>query len=319
MKFEPGGREILNPQPNPALALHSNWYPSGFVGAPPSRLIGATLLALPKPSVRGVAGARAPCGDRSDGFDRVSKRCSVPIHPSIRGAASAAAAPCATRQSLSVSQRCIASATERTHDMQRNSKALCTSWCRGRFFKYSPATDAWTTNVCMPTKRSTMAVERAGGFIYHIGGKERTLPAGAASTATAQEASSEVRSSEPFAFYLMGWRLPSLFGADALPPQPLRVNPFLQPPSARHHPSNALPENRVNAIFSLHSLSALPRLQKIEVFVPTCDASGAIENGVASPCTAALPSGSSCQPKCANGFVLSGLRRCGDGPVSSHP
>ena len=62
----------------------------------------------------------------------------------------------------------------------------------------------------MPTKRSTMAVERAGGFIYHIGGKERTLPAGAASTATVQEASSEVRSSEPFAFYLMGWRLHSL-------------------------------------------------------------------------------------------------------------
>ena len=111
------------------------------------------------------------------------------------------------------------------------------------------------------------------------------------------------------------------FGADALPPQPLRVNPFLQPPS-RPPPSvertSAKPGER-NLQSPFHSLSALPRLQKIEVFVPTCDASGAIENGVASPCTAALPSGSSCQPKCANGFVLSGLRRCGDGPVSSHP
>ena len=43
---------------------------------------------------------------------------------------------------------------------------------------------------------------------------------------------------------------------------------------------------------------------------PPCDASGDIENGVASPCTSSLAAGTSCEPTCNSGYTLTGLRSC---------
>ena len=41
-----------------------------------------------------------------------------------------------------------------------------------------------------------------------------------------------------------------------------------------------------------------------------CDASGAIENGIASPCTSSLAAGASCEPTCNGGYTLTGSRSC---------
>ena len=47
-----------------------------------------------------------------------------------------------------------------------------------------------------------------------------------------------------------------------------------------------------------------------------CDASVAIENGVASPCTSSLTAGSSCEPTCNNGYTLTGSRSCDGGTLA---
>ena len=43
---------------------------------------------------------------------------------------------------------------------------------------------------------------------------------------------------------------------------------------------------------------------------PPCDASGDIENGIASPCTSSLAAGASCEPTCNSGYILTGSRSC---------
>ena len=43
---------------------------------------------------------------------------------------------------------------------------------------------------------------------------------------------------------------------------------------------------------------------------PPCDASGDIENGIASPCTSSLAAGTSCKPTCNSGYLLTGSRSC---------
>ena len=48
----------------------------------------------------------------------------------------------------------------------------------------------------------------------------------------------------------------------------------------------------------------------------TCDASSNVANGVASPCTASLADGISCQPVCNHGYLLSGSRSCASGTLT---
>ena len=43
---------------------------------------------------------------------------------------------------------------------------------------------------------------------------------------------------------------------------------------------------------------------------PPCAASGAIKNGVASPCTSSLAAGTACEPTCNGRYILSGNRMC---------
>ena len=46
---------------------------------------------------------------------------------------------------------------------------------------------------------------------------------------------------------------------------------------------------------------------------PSCDASGDIPNGVSAPCTNSLAEGTSCEPTCNEGYILSGSRSCDGG------
>ena len=57
-------------------------------------------------------------------------------------------------------------------------------------------------------------------------------------------------------------------------------------------------------------------LNPVNAVLPTCDASVAISDGIASPCSASLASGSSCSPTCNNGYTLSGSRLCGAGTLT---
>jgi hypothetical protein len=50
--------------------------------------------------------------------------------------------------------------------------------------------------------------------------------------------------------------------------------------------------------------------------VNPCNAAGAIANGIASPCTNALSSGSTCSPTCNSGYTLSSSRSCSAGTLS---
>ena len=47
-----------------------------------------------------------------------------------------------------------------------------------------------------------------------------------------------------------------------------------------------------------------------------CDASGDIANGIASPCTSSLASGTSCEPTCNAGYALTGSRSCDAGTLN---
>ena len=50
---------------------------------------------------------------------------------------------------------------------------------------------------------------------------------------------------------------------------------------------------------------------------PSCDASGDIPNGVSAPCTNSLAEGTSCEPTCNEGYILSGSRSCDGGTLTN--
>ena len=62
--------------------------------------------------------------------------------------------------------------------------------------------------------------------------------------------------------------------------------------------------------------SSTDSLTPVNAVLPTCDASVAISDGIASPCSASLASGSSCSPTCNSGYILSGSRLCGAGTLT---
>ena len=55
----------------------------------------------------------------------------------------------------------------------------------------------------------------------------------------------------------------------------------------------------------------------VGVFDPPCDASNAPTNGGVGDCTRFLPSGSTCQPTCDSGYIVSGTSSCTDGTLTA--
>ena len=55
----------------------------------------------------------------------------------------------------------------------------------------------------------------------------------------------------------------------------------------------------------------------VGVFDPPCDTSNAPTNGGVGDCTRFLPSGSTCQPTCDSGYIVSGTSSCTDGTLTA--
>jgi surface protein len=60
-----------------------------------------------------------------------------------------------------------------------------------------------------------------------------------------------------------------------------------------------------------------PTWSALSITCPSCDASAAPTNGLATPCTSSLASGSSCTPTCNAGYTLAGTRTCTAGTLTT--